>query len=144
MDEPGSLGTMKMRGADLSFNITPVIITTWGERLSPFTGPVAILTDSGTASTSEVFAGGLQSLGRIEAFGTRSAGMALPAGMEKLPSGDVLLHAIADFVTSTGYQLEHGGVVPEHIIPLTRSDLLKGIDSPKEAAAEWIQRSVME
>ena len=137
-------GTMKMRGADLSFNITPVIITTWGERLNPFTGPVAVLSDSGTASTSEVFAGGLQSLGRIEVFGTRSAGMALPAGMEKLPSGDVLLHAIADFVTSTGYQLEHGGVVPEHIIPLTRSDLLKGIDSPKEAAAEWIQRSIME
>lgn len=144
MDEPGSLGTMKMRGSDLSFNITPVIITTWGERLKPFTGPIAILTDSGTASTSEIFAGGLQSLGRVEVFGTRSAGMALPAGMDKLPSGDVLLHAIADFVTSTGYQLEHGGVVPEHNIPLTRSDLLMGVDSPKEAASEWIERSLME
>lgn len=67
--------------------------------------------------------------------------MALPAGMDKLPSGDVLLHAIANFVTSTGYQLEHGGVVPEHIIPLTRSDLLNGIDAPKQAAIDWIEQS---
>ncbi len=142
MDEKGSLGTMKMRGAELSFNVEPVIVTTWGEPIDPFTGPIAVLTDSGTASTSEVFAGGLQSLGRIEVFGTRSAGMALPAGMDKLPSGDVLLHAIADFVTSTGYQLEYGGVVPDHPIPLTREDLLKGIDSPKHAAVQWIVESV--
>ncbi len=142
MDKKGSLGTMKMRGAELKFNVEPVIVTTWGEPIDPFTGPLAILTDSGTASTSEVFAGGLQSLGRVQVFGTRSAGMALPAGMDKLPSGDVLLHAIADFVTSTGYQLEHGGVVPDHQIPLTREDLLKGIDSPKQAATQWIVESV--
>lgn len=142
LSEKGSLGTMMMRGADLSFNIEPVVVTTWGEPIDPFAGPIAVLTDSGTASTSEVFAGGLQSLGRIEVFGTRSAGMALPAGMDKLPSGDVLLHAIADFVTSTGYQLEHGGVVPDHEVPLTRKDLLNGIDSPKQAASEWIAESI--
>lgn len=144
MDEKGSLGTMIMRGAELSFNIEPVIVTTWGEPIDPFTGPIAVLTDSGTASTSEVFAGGLQSLGRIEVFGTRSAGMALPAGMDKLPSGDVLLHAIANFVTSTGYQLEHGGVVPDHVVPLSRIDLLNGIDSPKQAATQWIETSILE
>ena len=142
LSEKGSLGTMSMRGADLEFNIEPVIVTTWGEPLNPFTGPIAVLSDSGTASTSEVFAGGLQSLGRIEVFGTRSAGMALPAGMDKLPSGDVLLHAIADFVTSTGYQLEHGGVVPDHEVPLTRKDLLNGIDSPKQTASDWIAESI--
>lgn len=141
LSEKGSLGTMIMRGSELSFNIEPVIVTTWGEPLDPFAGPIAVLSDSGTASTSEVFAGGLQSLGRIKVFGTRSAGMALPAGMDKLPSGDVLLHAIANFVTSTGYQLEHGGVVPDFDVPLTRKDLLDGLDSPKQAASEWIAES---
>ncbi len=144
MSEKGSLGTMTTRTSALSFNIEPVIVTTWGERIDPFAGPIAILTDSGSASTSEVFAGGLQSLGRVEVFGTRSAGMALPAGMDKLPSGDVLLHAIADFETSTGQQLEHGGVVPDHVVELTREDLLEGIDSPKQAASEWIAESVSE
>jgi len=140
MDKKASLGTMTMRGAELSFNIEPVIVTTWGEPLDPYTGPIAILTDSGTASTSEVFAGGLQSLGRVRVFGSRSAGMALPAAMDKLPSGDTLLHAIANFVTSTGYQLEQGGVVPDQAVPLTRQDLLDGIDAPKQAAIHWIEQ----
>lgn len=144
LSERGSLGTMTMRGAEMKFNVEPVIVTTWGEPIDPFDGPIAILNDTGSASTSEVFAGGLQSLGRAEVFGTRSAGMALPAGMVKLPSGDVLLHAIADFVTSTGHRLEHGGVVPDHEVRLTREDLLNGIDSPKHAATIWIQETVAE
>lgn len=138
MSEKGSLGTMTMRGAEMSFNIEPVIVTTWGEELDPFTGPVAILQDSGSASTSEVFAGGLQSLGRVKVFGTRSAGMALPSNMDKLPSGDVLLHAIADFVTSTGARMEHGGVIPDYEVKLSREDLLMGIDTPEQRAKEWI------
>ena len=141
VSKKASLGTMKMRGAELSFNIEPVVVTTWGERLDPFAGPIAILQDAGSASTSEVFAGGLQSLGRVKVFGTRSAGMALPAGMDKLPSGDVLLHAIADFVTSTGARMEDGGVVPDVQVVLTRADLLDGIDAPKRAAMEWIAAS---
>lgn len=144
VSEKGSLGTMILRGSELSFNINPVIVTTWGERIEPFSGPIAILIDSGTASTSEFFAGGLQSPKRASVFGTRSAGMALPAGMDKLPSGDVLIHAIANYVTSTGVELEHDGVVPDHIVPLTRKDLLNGIDSPKHAAVNWIQQSTHE
>lgn len=140
VSEKASLGTMIMRGAELQFNIEPVIVTTWGEPIDPFDGPIAILTDSGTASTSEVFAGGLQSLGRVKVFGTRSAGMALPASMDKLPSGDTFLHAIANFVTSTGQQLEHGGVVPDQEVRLTRADLLKGVDSPMKEAQAWISQ----
>lgn len=138
MSEKGSLGTMKMRGAELSFNVEPVVVTTWGEPLKPFTGPVAIVQDAGSASTSEVFAGGLQSLGRVKVFGTRSAGMALPAAMDKLPSGDVLLHAIADFVTTTGARMEHDGVIPDVEVKQTREALLKGIDAPEQAAKDWI------
>lgn len=138
MSEKASLGTMTMRGAEMQFNIEPVIVTTWGEELDPFTGPVAILQDSGSASTSEVFAGGLQSLGRVKVFGTRSAGMALPSNMDKLPSGDVLLHAIADFVSSTGARMEKTGVIPDYEVKLSREDLLKGIDTPEQRAKDWI------
>lgn len=138
MSEKASLGTMTMRGAEMQFNIEPVIVTTWGAELDPFTGPVAILQDSGSASTSEVFAGGLQSLGRVKVFGSRSAGMALPSNMDKLPSGDVLLHAIADFVTSTGARMEQTGVIPDFEVKLSREDLLKGIDTPEQRAKDWI------
>ncbi len=139
IDEKQSLGTMQMRGQEMEFNVSPIIVSRSGERLKPFTNPVAILTNQGSASTSEFFAGGLQAFGRVEVFGTRSAGMALAAAMDKLPSGDVLLHAISDYTTSAGNTIEATGVIPEHPVPVTREDLLKGIDAPMQAAAEWIK-----
>lgn len=141
LTEKASLGTMTMRGQKMTFNVSPIIVTRSGERLSPFEGPVAILTDQGSASTSEFFAGGMQAIERVEVFGTRSAGMALAAAMDKLPSGDVLLHAISDYVTAKGNAIEATGVIPEHPVPVTRGDLLNGIDAPAQAAVEWIKYS---
>ncbi|RMH28979.1 MAG: hypothetical protein D6692_04740 [Planctomycetota bacterium] len=136
--EKKNLGTMSMRGAELQFNAEPVAVTSAGERLPPFTGPVAMLIDSASASTSEVFAGGMRAIGRITTFGQRTAGMALPAAMDRLPSGDVLLHAIADYVNSDGTRLEGDGVPADVEVPLNRKDLLDGIDAPLREAAHWI------
>ncbi|MCC5822421.1 MAG: hypothetical protein LAT64_06770 [Phycisphaerales bacterium] len=133
-----NLGTMTMRGAEMNFFVEPVMVTTRGERLRPFAGPVAIVIDGTSASTSEVFAGGLRSLGRAKTFGTRTAGMALPAAMSRLPSGDVLLHAIADYVNSDGTRLEGDGVPADVEAPVRRQDLLDGVDAPLREAARWI------
>jgi carboxyl-terminal processing protease len=136
--EKSQLGTMTMRGAELQFNAEPVVVTSRGERLRPFTGPLAIVIDGTSASTSEVFAGGLRAIDRAKTFGSRSAGMALPAAMSRLPSGDVLLHAIADYVNSDGTRLEGDGVPTDFAVPLERDDLLRGIDAPLREAARWI------
>jgi carboxyl-terminal processing protease len=136
--EKQNLGIMSMRGAELQFNAEPVAVTSAGERLPPFTGPVAMLIDPTSASTSEVFAGGMRAIGRITTFGQRTAGMALPAAMDRLPSGDVLLHAIADYVNSDGTRLEGDGVPADVEVPLNRNDLLDGIDAPLREAAHWI------
>ena len=64
--------------------------------------------------------------------------MALPAMMDRLPNGDVLLHAIADYHDSSGRRLEKDGVPPDFPSQLTRSDLLQGIDAPVGDAARWI------
>ena len=48
-----------------------------------------------TGSASECFAGGMQALGRARVFGQTSMGQALPAFFDKLPNGDVLIHATA-------------------------------------------------
>ncbi|MCA9302809.1 MAG: hypothetical protein KC996_01665 [Phycisphaerales bacterium] len=141
LSEKASLGTMTMRGQEMTFNVSPIVVTRSGQRLKPFDGKVAILTDQGSASTSEFFAGGMQAIERVEVFGTRSAGMALAAAMDKLPSGDVLLHAISDYVTAKGNAIEATGVIPEHPVPVTRADLLNGIDAPAQAAVEWIKYS---
>jgi carboxyl-terminal processing protease len=132
------LGTMSMRGQELQFNAEPVVVTSRGERLEPFKGPLALVIDETSASTSEVFAGGLRAIGRARTFGSPSAGMALPAAMSRLPSGDVLLHAIADYLNSDGTRLEGDGVPTDESVPVRREDLLAGVDAPLREAARWI------
>ena len=92
-----------------------------------------------TAYTTEIFAGGMQALGRARVFGVQTAGQALPSVPERLPNGDILYHAIADFLNPFGKTLEGAGVTPDTRVPLTRAALLKGRDPAMEAAMEWVR-----
>ena len=91
-----------------------------------------------TGSASECFAGGMQSLGRARIFGQTSMGQALPALFDRLPNGDVLIHAWGDFVTGTGVRIEGRGVVPDDPVALTRASLLDGRDATLDAALAWL------
>ena len=118
IDKPGlRLGTMYMRDATLNFVINP--------RPPVFSGPVAILVDGASASTSEIFAGGLQDLGRARVFGTRTAAAALPSVIERLPNGDGFQYAVANYISEGGKPLEGLGVKPDLEVKLTRAALLK-------------------
>lgn len=135
--EPAVLGRMRMRGLDLEFKANPRRSTSDGRSVAPYAGPVAILVDGMTASASECFAGALQGLGRAHVFGTRTSGQALPASTQQLASGDVLVYAVGDFVTSTGRRLEGTGVVPDVVVPIEPEGLAAGRDA-LSAALEWI------
>ena len=135
------LGVMKTRDAELKFAANPRMVSADGLRVQPFGGPVAILVDAMSGSATECFAGGMQSIGRARVFGQTSMGQALPALFDKLPNGDLLIHAYGDFVTANGTRLEGRGVVPDEIVPLRREDLLAGRDATLDAALAWIDRS---
>jgi carboxyl-terminal processing protease len=122
----------------LNFASNPRLVSAAGERVEPYAGRVAILMDGLSGSASECFAGGMQSLGRARVFGQRSMGQALPALFDRLPNGDVLIHAYGDFVTATGERLEGRGVVPDEEVPLRREDLLAGRDATLERALAWM------
>jgi carboxyl-terminal processing protease len=141
LSERVTLGVMKTRDNELRFVSNPRLVTASGERVQPFAGPLAILVDSMSGSASECFAGGMQSIGRARIFGQTSMGQALPALFDRLPNGDVLIHAYGDFVTATGTRLEGKGVLPDEPVPLDRRDLLAGRDRTMEAALAWIDRS---
>ncbi|MEY5032756.1 MAG: hypothetical protein RL354_1787 [Planctomycetota bacterium] len=142
--EPASLGSMLGRDNTLEFQAVPRKVSTEGKRVRPYaTKPLAILMDGRSASTSEVFAGGLQDLGRARVFGEPSAGMALPSQAKELPNGDVLLHAVADFVTSKGTRLEGRGVIPDEYVLPTRAELSRGEDPALAAASRWIRGSAL-
>jgi carboxyl-terminal processing protease len=125
------LGTLYLRDSTLNFVIYP--------RAEPFTGPLAILVDGDSASTSEIFAGGLQDLGRARIFGSRTAGAALPSVIEMLPNGDGFQYPIANYVSEGGKTLEGHGVIPDTISEPSRETLLRHQDTALDAAIDWIQ-----
>ena len=109
-------------------------------RPEPFSGPLALLVDGCSASTSEIFAGGLKDLQRARVFGTRTAGAALPSVFEKLPNGDGFQYAIANYISQGGKPLEGIGVIPDEEVRLTRRQLLEGQDPVLNAAVSWIEK----
>jgi carboxyl-terminal processing protease len=128
-----SLGTMKMRQGEGRFAVFPVA--------DPYTGPVAILTDEASISTSEIFAGSLQELGRARVVGRKTPGMVLPSGLIRLPGGARLQSAFADFKTPRGILLEGRGVDPDVPVELTRQTLLDEADPILQAAISAINHA---
>jgi carboxyl-terminal processing protease len=133
VDQSGlQLGTMYLRTNSLKFVIFP--------RPQPFRGPLAVLVDGCSASTSEILAGGLKDIGRARVFGTRTAGAALPSLISKLPNGDGFQYAVANYISQGGKPLEGIGVIPDEEARPTREGLLRGADEALDAAAAWIQK----
>lgn len=130
------LGKMYMRDNTLQFTVNP--------RPEPYAGPVAVLIDGASASTAEIFAGGLQDLGRARVFGTRSAAAALPSIVERLPNGDAFQYAVANYISASGRALEGRGVVPDEEVRLTRATLLQQRDAVVDAAVAWIRKQGFE
>jgi carboxyl-terminal processing protease len=140
LPERATLGVMKTKQSELRFNANPRLVNAAGERVEPYDGPLAILVDGLTGSASECFTGGMQSIGRARVFGQTSMGQALPALFDRLPNGDVLIHAWGDFVTGTGVRIEGRGVIPDESVDVTRESLLAGHDAALERALQWIDR----
>lgn len=136
--EPVALGTMRTRQLTLRFTVNPRRSTSDGRTVEVFGGPLAILVDELTGSTSETFVGSLQALGRARVFGRQTMGQALPALTRQLPTGDVLVYAIGDFKTSSGQSLEGDGVSPDVSVLLSAPALASGRDEVLEAALKWI------
>jgi carboxyl-terminal processing protease len=128
--QSGSLGSMKMRVGEVKFGVFPP--------KNPILCPVVILIDGGSASTSEIFAGGMQELGRAVIIGERSLGAALPSTFQKLPTGALFQYAIADFKTPKGVLIEGRGVIPDIEMKWNRPSLLNGRDIQLESAIEQI------
>ena len=131
IDKPGlRLGDMYMRDSNIHFVVYP--------QPDVFKGPVAVLVDGCSASTSEILAGGLKDLSRARIFGERTAAAALPSQVERLPNGDGFQYAVANYISDGGKPLEGNGVTPDVEVKLTRQALLSGHDPVVDAALDWI------
>ena len=135
LSKSGSLGELKMRDFAQQFNVEP--------DADPFMGPVAILVDEGTASTSEIFAQGLQDLGRVVVVGGGpSAGAALPSLIEELEGGAVLQYVVGDYHSPKGTVVEGKGVQPDILVDENKEAFAAGKDLVLEAAVKHLSEQL--
>ncbi|MDO4710055.1 MAG: S41 family peptidase [Pseudomonadota bacterium] len=139
VSQPTPLGYFSAGGSSARLPALPRRVTDDGKPLTPYSGKLAILLDGRSASTSEVFASGLQQAGRATIIGTPSAGMALPSLMNTLPNGDRLLYAVADLTAPNGQRLEGIGITPDIFAPNTFETLHAGEDATLRALQQWLQ-----
>lgn len=132
VDQPTSLGRVRTRQDALELMAYP---RPEGQR---FRGPVAVIIDERSASTSEIIAGGLQELGLARVFGARSRGAVETSAIEPLPNGDRLQLVIATVHTPKGAALEGVGVGPDVPVPGAADRGASGQDAALDAALAWI------
>ncbi|MFN3683648.1 MAG: S41 family peptidase [Fimbriimonadaceae bacterium] len=130
LERPAQLGTMRMRTGQTRFAVNP--------QPPLYRGPVAVLIDGTSASTSEILAAGLQELGVARLVGERTAGAVLPSVIERLPCGNRLQYAFADFRTPKGVLLEGRGAAPDVSVSLTRQALLRDGDVALDRAVRLL------
>ncbi len=128
-----TIGLVQLRDEQVPLNVYP--------QNGAFTGPIAVLIDGCSASTSEIFSSGLRDLGRAKIFGTQSAGAALPSLYRRLPNGDLFQYAIGDIHTQRGTTLEGSGVKPDTESDYVREDLVKGHDPVLDQAKAWLKQA---
>lgn len=132
---PLTLGTIVYR------DFSNTLATTASLGINPFAGRVVILTDEGTASTSEIFTAGLQEAKRALVVGDTTAGAALGSIIEELPGGAVVQIPVADFKTPKGVSIEGGGVQPDRRVFETRAGFLAGHDVVLDAGLDMAKAS---
>lgn len=130
MSEKLSLGSMTSRDNTQNFTVFP--------QANPFAGKVVILTDHGSASTSEVFAAGLQENGRAKIVGETTAGAVLPSYFVQLPTRAIFQYAVSDYKSPKNILIEGRGVIPDIAVKQSRQALLKGTDAQLEAAVKAV------
>jgi len=131
---PTSIGTMETRTSRLPLVVFP--------QLSPYSGPLVILVDGSTQSAGEMFASGLRENGRASLVGEKSAGNTLPSAIKKLPTGAIFQYGFANYETSSGKRLEGFGVTPDVTVPLSRRNLLRGVDPQLSAAIRRLRQEI--
>ena len=107
-----------------------------------YAGPVAILVDARSASSSEVFAAGMQDTQRARIVGSPTCGCVLGiAKPREMKGGGVLEMSEVLWFSPKGRKLEGAGVVPDDAVVPTVDDLRRKRD-PVVAQAELLLRQM--
>lgn len=99
---------------------------------------MAILTDQGSASASEILAGALEQHGVAKLVGTRTFGKGSVQQLIELGGGAELKITVARWLTPNGTSISDGGLQPDIKVDRTAEDVVAGKDPQKDAAVAWL------
>jgi carboxyl-terminal processing protease len=107
-----------------------------------YSGPVVILVDARSASSSEVFAAGMQDSQRAKIVGRQSCGCVLGIAKPRvMKGGGVLEMSEVIWFSPKGRKLEGAGILPDEIVAPTLSDLQLKHDPAIKTAERVLRES---
>jgi carboxyl-terminal processing protease len=113
-----------------------------GEQI--YSGPVVILVDSHSASSSEVFAAGMQDTMRAKVIGSQSCGCVLGIAKPRvMKGGGVLEMSEVLWFSPKGRKLEGTGIIPDLLVAPTMFDLQRGRDAVLAAADKSLVKAAV-
>jgi carboxyl-terminal processing protease len=109
-----------------------------------YSGPVTILVDAHSASSSEVFAAGMQDTGRAQIIGSQSCGCVLGIARPRvMKGGGVLEMSEVLWFSPKGRRLEGTGIIPDQLVMPTMFDLQRGRDAVLAAADKMLVKAAV-
>src|ERR1700676_4411235 len=109
-----------------------------------YSGPVAVLVDAHSASSSEVFAAGMQDTGRAQIIGSQSCGCVLGIARPRvMKGGGVLEMSEVLWFSPKGRRLEGTGIIPDQLVMPTMFDLQRGRDAVLAAADKMLVKAAV-
>ena len=109
-----------------------------------YSGPLTVLVDAHSASSSEVFAAGMQDTGRAKIIGSQSCGCVLGIAKPRvMKGGGVLEMSEVLWFSPKGRRLEGTGIIPDQVVVPTMFDLQRGRDAVLAAADKTLVKAAV-
>ncbi|WP_348256922.1 S41 family peptidase [Leptolyngbya sp. PL-A3] len=94
--------------------------------------PLAVLVNGHSASASEILTGALKDDHRASIVGTQTFGKALVQSVNSLADGSGLNVTIAHYFTPSGLDINHRGISPDKVVPLSDEQQKELMSHPDE------------
>ncbi|HUC87031.1 MAG TPA: S41 family peptidase [Candidatus Saccharimonadales bacterium] len=102
--------------------------------------PVVVLINGGSASASEITAGALRDDIGATLVGQKSFGKGSVQQIDNLPGGAELKVTIAHWFTPSGQGIDHIGITPKVVVPMTQANINAGQDPQLAKAIQLLSQ----
>jgi carboxyl-terminal processing protease len=104
--------------------------------------PVVILINGGSASASEILSGALRVDNGIKLIGAQSFGKGVVQQVTQLSDGSAVKVTIAEWLLPDNSEIEHVGLTPDYIVPMTATDTAANIDPQLNKALQVVSSEI--